>query len=128
MTDEALIEVAKEYRARAYAPYSKCKVGAAVLAADGRVFGGCNVENASYPLTNCAERTALFKAVAEGVRDFAALAVVADTDGPCAPCGACRQVMAEFGIARVIMANCSGAVRVVTLEELLPFSFSARDL
>ena len=128
MTDEELIEAARAYRARAYVPYSRFAVGAAVLAADGRVFGGCNVENASYPLTVCAERTAIGRAVSEGVRAFSALAVIADTDAPCAPCGACRQVIAEFSIPRVIMANLRGAVRSVTAEELLPFAFSARDL
>lgn len=128
MTDEELIEAARAYRARAYVPYSRFAVGAAVLAADGRVFGGCNVENASYPLTVCAERTAIGRAVSEGVRAFSALAVIADTDAPCAPCGACRQVIAEFSIPRVIMANLRGAVRSMTAEELLPFAFSARDL
>ncbi len=128
MTDERLIEAARSYREHAYVPYSHFAVGAAVLAADGRVFGGCNVENASYPLTNCAERTAIQKAVSEGARELCAIAVIADTDAPCAPCGACRQVIAEFGIERIVMANLNGAVRTVCAAELLPFAFSARDL
>ena len=94
MTDEELIEVAKEYRENAYVPYSKFKVGAAVLTKSGKVYGGCNIENASYPVTNCAERTAIFKAVSEGEKELVAIAVVADTEDPCSPCGACRQVMA----------------------------------
>lgn len=98
MTDQELIEVAKAYRERAYAAYSHFKVGAAVLTKDGKVFGGCNIENASYPVTNCAERTAIFKAVSEGYREFAAIAIVADTPGPCSPCGMCRQAISEFKI------------------------------
>lgn len=128
METNELIEKAKEYRERAYTPYSKFKVGAAVLTRRGNVYGGCNIENASYPLTNCAERTAIFKAVSEGEREFEAIAVVADTDGPCAPCGACRQVMAEFRIPRIIMANLKGKVKEVSLEELLPFAFTEEDL
>lgn len=108
MTDEELIEKAKAYRAHSYSPYSHFPVGAAVLAASGKVYGGCNIENSSYPLGNCAERTAIFKAVSEGERDFTAIAIVADTPGPCSPCGACRQVMAEFHIPKVIMANLKG--------------------
>ena len=87
MTDAELMEVAQAYRLRAYAPYSHFKVGAAVLTRAGHVYGGCNIENASYPVTNCAERTAIFKAVSEGYREFAAIAIVADTPGPCSPCG-----------------------------------------
>ncbi|RKJ03524.1 cytidine deaminase, partial [Butyricicoccus sp. 1XD8-22] len=91
-----LIEQSKIAREKAYVPYSKFAVGAALLAEDGKVYLGCNIENAGYSMTNCAERTAFFKAVSEGVTKFKAIAVVADTDGPCAPCGACRQVMSEF--------------------------------
>lgn len=128
MEDKELIEVAKKYRESAYTPYSKFKVGAAVLTKKGNVYGGCNIENSSYPVTNCAERTAIFKAVSEGEREIEALAVIADTDGPCSPCGACRQVMAEFHINRIIMANLKGDVKTVTLEEILPFAFSDKDL
>ena len=128
MEDKELIEVARKYREYSYSPYSKFKVGAAVLTKQGHVYGGCNIENSSYPVTNCAERTAIFKAVSEGEKEFAALAVIADTEGPCSPCGACRQVMGEFHINKIIMANLHGAVKVVTLEELLPYAFSSKDL
>ena len=126
MDDKALVELAKKARANAYAPYSGFSVGAAVLAADGRVFSGCNIENASYGLTNCAERTAIFSAVAAGARELAALAVVADGELPCSPCGACRQVIAEFAVGRIILANLAGKRRVVTKEELLPFAFTLK--
>lgn len=128
MTDEELIEVAKKYREFSYSPYSKFKVGAAVLTKSGKVFGGCNIENSSYPVTNCAERTAIFKAVSEGEREIEAIALIADTEGPCSPCGACRQVMGEFKINRIIMANLKGDKKIVTLEEVLPFAFSEKDL
>lgn len=128
MEDKELIETARKYREFAYTPYSKFKVGAAVLTKKGNVYGGCNIENSSYPITNCAERTAIFKAVSEGEREIEALAVIADTDGPCSPCGACRQAMAEFRINKIIMANLKGDVKTVTLEEILPFAFSDKDL
>ena len=128
MTDNELIEIARQYRENAYTPYSHFKVGAAVLTASGKVYGGCNIENSSYGLTNCAERTAIFKAVSEGEREFAALAVIADTDGPCSPCGACRQVIADFRIPRIIMGNLKGDVKNMTLGELLPFAFSDSDM
>ena len=99
-----------------------------MLCEDGTLYEGCNIENASYGLTNCAERTAIFKAVSEGHIKFKALAVVADTEGPCAPCGACRQVMAEFKIPLIIMGNLMGNIKIVTIEELLPFSFSECDV
>ena len=124
MDDKTLIELAKQARAHAYAPYSGFAVGAAALSADGRVFLGCNIENASYGLTNCAERTAIFSAVAAGAKELAALAVVADGEQPCSPCGACRQVIAEFSIKRIILANLAGKSRIVTAEELLPYAFS----
>ena len=128
MADQELIEVAKKYRENSYSPYSHFPVGAAVLTKKGNVYGGCNIENSSYPVTNCAERTAIFKAVSEGERDIEAIALIADTEGPCSPCGACRQVMGEFRIPKIIMANLKGDVKVVTLEELLPFAFSPEDL
>lgn len=127
MDDKELVEAAKKAREFSYSPYSKFKVGAAVLTADGKVYGGCNIENASFGITNCAERTAMFKAVSEGYREFDALAVIADTETACSPCGACRQAMAEFKVKRIIMANLKGDSRVVTLEELLPFYFSNED-
>lgn len=114
-----LIEVAWGAREAAYAPYSKFQVGAAVLAVDGRVFGGCNVENLSYGLTNCAERVAIGAAVAAGVREFVRVVVVADTRVPISPCGACRQVMAEFGVPEVVLVNREEQL-VFSLEELLP--------
>lgn len=120
-------KIAREY---AYVPYSKFKVGAALLTKEGKVYHGCNIENASFGMTNCAERTAIFKAVSEGVRDFASLAVVADTDGPVSPCGACRQVIAEFCEPNmpVYLINLKGDVQETTVSELLPGAFSPEDL
>ncbi len=128
MDTEKLIEAAKKARKNSYSPYSKFKVGAAVLTKSGKIYGGCNVENASYGLTNCAERTAIFKAVSEGEREFAALAIIADTKRPIPPCGACRQVIEEFKINTIIMSNLAGDIKTATLEEILPFSFSEEDL
>ena len=115
----ALVDAAWVARERAYAPYSNFAVGAALLAADGRIFGGCNVENLSYGLTNCAERVAVGAAVAAGAREFLAVAVVADTAVPISPCGACRQVLAEFRVPRVMLANRAERLEF-SLEELLP--------
>lgn len=130
MNPEELLEAARLARERAHAPYSRFAVGAAVATRDGRVFLGCNVENASYGLTNCAERTALYAAIAAGVRpgEFARLAVIADTAQPIAPCGACRQVMIELGgpDLPVLLANLAGQRRNTTAGELLPGAF-ARD-
>ncbi|AOK31319.1 cytidine deaminase [Burkholderia singularis] len=127
MTHETMIEAAKAAREKAYAPYSKFKVGAALATKDGKVFHGCNVENASYGLANCAERTALFSALAAGYRpgDFTTLAVVGETDGPIAPCGACRQVIIELGkpTLEVVLANMKGDVRVTSANALLPDAF-----
>lgn len=125
---QKLMDCAIKARENAYSPYSHFAVGAALLCEDGTLFEGCNIENASYGLTNCAERTAIFKAVSEGHTKFKVLAVVADTEGPCAPCGACRQVMAEFKIPLIIMGNLMGNIKIVTIEELLPFSFSECDV
>ncbi len=119
MDRDALIKAAWQAREMAYAPYSNFAVGAALLAADGRVFPGCNVENISYGLTNCAERVAIGTAVAAGVTKFSAVAVVADTGVPISPCGACRQVLAEFGVPVVILANREGSLEF-SLESLLP--------
>jgi len=124
---EALIAKAMEARKKAYAPYSHFAVGAALLARSGRVYTGCNVENASYGLSICAERTAVFKAVSEGEREFEALAVV--TDKGVTPCGACRQVLMEFGDdIQVIVADVTGRYRVFGLQELLPEAFNSKDL
>lgn len=125
---QKLINRAVVARDKTYSPYSLFGVGAALLCEDGSIYEGCNIENASYGLTNCAERTAIFKAVSEGQTKFKALAVVADTEGPCAPCGACRQVISEFGIPRIIMANLRGDYTVVDLEGLLPFRFRADNM
>mgnify|MGYP000305737576 CR=1 FL=1 len=125
---QRLIRIAEEQMSHAYAPYSHFQVGAALLTAGGKVYAGCNIENASYGLTNCAERTAIFNAVSDGKRNISAIAIVADTDKPCSPCGACRQVIGEFKIPCIIMANLKGEYKTVTLEELLPFSFSNTDL
>ena len=119
MDHEKLVAAAWQAREAAYSPYSNFPVGAALLAGDGRTFVGCNVENISYGLTNCAERVAIGAAIAAGVRKFVAAAVVADTAVPISPCGACRQVLAEFGVPVVILANRSNQL-VLTLEELLP--------
>lgn len=119
MEIDALVEAAWQAREQAHAPYSNFAVGAALLAVDGRVFKGCNVENLSYGLTMCAERVAIGTAVAAGARDFLVLAVVADTAVPVSPCGACRQVMAEFGVPKVLLANRTERLEF-TLDELLP--------
>jgi cytidine deaminase len=116
---QILVDEAWKARSQAYAPYSKFQVGAALLSEDGRVFHGCNVENLSYGLTNCAERVAIGAAVAAGVRRFVAVAVVADTAVPISPCGACRQVLAEFGVPLVVLANRSERLEF-TLDQLLP--------
>jgi cytidine deaminase len=125
---DALIRAARDARESAYAPYSKFGVGAALLTKDARVFSGCNVENASYGLSNCAERTALYSAIAAGYRpgDFTHLVVIGDTDGPIAPCGACRQVMMELGGAQliVVQTNLHGAVTRTTAAKLLPDAFA----
>ena len=125
---QKLIDRAIVAREKTYSPYSHFGVGAALVCEDGSIYEGCNIENASFGLTNCAERTAIFKAVSEGHTKFKALAVVADTEGPCAPCGACRQVMVEFKIPLIIMGNLMGDIKIVSMEELLPFSFSESDV
>jgi len=132
MNNEQLIEEAKAARLKAYTPYSNFKVGAALLTKDGKIFHGCNVENASYGLCNCAERTAFFSAIAQGYQpgDFDKLAVVGETDKPIPPCGACRQVTLELGGNQlpVVLANLKGDVRETTAAELLPEAFGGWDL
>ncbi len=124
-----LINEAENARKRAYAPYSKFKVGAAVLCADGKIFTGCNIENASFGLAVCAERVAIFKAISEGETKFDAIAIVGDTDKACSPCGACRQVISEFGEdTPLIMANLKGDAKIKKIEELLPEAFGKNDL
>jgi cytidine deaminase len=126
---DALIEAARAARERALAPYSHFKVGAALRTTDGRVFTGCNVENASYGLTVCAERVALLKALSEGARDFDAIAVVADTDAPTPPCGPCRQLLWEYcGDIPVVLANLTESKGQHQMKDLLPLPFDGRLL
>ena len=133
MGDLELMRLAEDARAYSYVPYSHFAVGAALLTKDGRVYTGCNIENASYTPTNCAERTALFKAVSEGEREFAAIAVIGGPAGEkgrfCAPCGVCRQVLREFCAPdfRILLGSVD-EVQAYTLEELLPTSFGPSDL
>jgi cytidine deaminase len=125
---QRLIELARQARKNAYAPYSSYRVGAALLTPSGKFFTGCNVESAAYPTSMCAERVAVFKAVSEGEREFVAIAVVTSNGG--APCGACRQVLAEFGLETlVIIADDQGQIKQeATLAELLPGAFRPGDL
>ena len=135
MDKKALIDQAIEMTARSYAPYSKFHVGAALLGKDGKIYTGCNVENAAYGPSNCAERTAVFKAVSEGCREFEAIAIVGgpeDESGKpaikdfCPPCGVCRQVLAEFCDKdfKILLTNGAGEIKEFTLGQLLPESFS----
>lgn len=125
---EKLVQVAMHARRWAYVPYSNYAVGAALLTASGKIYDGVNIENAAYPVTVCAERTAVFKAVSEGEREFTAIAVVTDNAG--APCGSCRQVLAEFGLdTLVLIADAEGNIRQeVTVNDLLPGAFTPKYL
>jgi cytidine deaminase len=126
---EKLIAAARQSRENAHAAYSNFRVGAGLRATSGRIFGGCNVENATYGLTICAERVAIFKAISEGERGFDAIAVVTDTDLLTPPCGACRQLIWEFcGDVVVILANLKGKVEIVAMRELFPKPFDASSL
>jgi len=126
---EKLIKEAEKARKKAYTPYSKFKVGAAVLCDDGKIFSGCNIENASFGLSICAERVAFFKAISEGSTKIKAIAVIGNTNKPCSPCGACRQVISEFGEdIPLIMTNLKGDVRIKKIKELLPEAFGKNDL
>ena len=126
---EALVAGAREARDRAIAPYSGFRVGAALRTASGEVILGCNIENASYGLTTCAERVALLKALSDGYRDFLMIAVVADTVAPTPPCGPCRQLLWEYcGDIPVVMANLTGVTATFQLAELLPLPFDRRLL
>jgi cytidine deaminase len=126
-TYRSLIAKAYEAMTFAYTPYSKFNVGAALLTSTGEVYTGCNIESASYGATNCAERTALFKAVSEGHRSFKAIAIVGEAKVPTYPCGICRQMLMEFGDMDVVLDQ-NGTLRVHKLSELLPHSFTAADL
>lgn len=134
-TERKLMSEAIRYRKRAYMPYSHFGVGAALLTENGNIYGGCNIENAAHTPTNCAERTAFFKAVSEGERAFTAIAIVGGKeDGPlefCPPCGVCRQVMAEFCDPKnflVLLGTSEADYRVFRLEELLPYGFTPKNL
>jgi len=129
MTKEELCKKAQEMTKMAYAPYSNFRVGAALECSDGTVFTGCNIENAAYGPTNCAERTAVFKAVSEGYRSFVRIAIAGETERFCAPCGVCRQVLQEFAPdLEVILVNSKGETMELTLHKLLPFSFDHSNL
>lgn len=128
MDAKELMKIARKARQNAYAPYSHFAVGAALLAESGKVYTGCNIENASYGLTCCAERNAIFSAVGAGERRFKMLAVAADSPEPVAPCGACRQVIAEFGIPLVVMGNLKAETKTMTAEELLPYGFGQESM
>ncbi|KPU44108.1 cytidine deaminase [Oxobacter pfennigii] len=124
-----LINYAIIAKGKAYAPYSKFRVGAAVLAKGGTIYSGCNVENASFGATNCAERTAIFKAVSEGAKDFIAIAVNSDSENFTYPCGICRQVIAEFSAGmKVYVSNRKGEYKEYTINELLPGAFTGEDM
>lgn len=133
MTDKELIELAIKAREFAYAPYSNHKVGAALVGKSGKIYTGCNVENAAYSPTNCAERTAIFKAVSEGEREFTAIAIVGGIGDKlsqlCAPCGVCRQVLSEFasGDLKIVMGT-PDRITVSTLRDILPYSFGKSNL
>ena len=132
MKKEELVKLAVEARELSYSPYSHFKVGAVILTKDGKVFKGANIENSSYPLCMCAERNALYHAMMNGYKkeDFVALALAADTEGPCSPCGACRQVISELfpSDMPIYMANIKGVVQETNIKELLPYAFSEDDL
>jgi cytidine deaminase len=127
---EQLMEEAMKYREKAYVPYSNFKVGAAILTIDGEIYGGCNIENASYGATNCAERTAIFKAVSEGVKELTAIAIIGDKKEITYPCGICRQVIREFGDedVDVIVFTSLENYKIIKLSEILPYAFTKMDL
>ncbi|GGB33148.1 cytidine deaminase [Virgibacillus dakarensis] len=130
MNKEGLINEAKKMTEKAYVPYSNFPVGAALLTGTGKVYTGCNIENAAFPVTCCAERVAIFKAISDGETDFKEMAVAANTERPVPPCGSCRQVMSEFfdKSMHVHLANLDNNTKTVTVEELLPFSFQSDDM
>ena len=136
MTNAELIQEAKKARERSYSPYSGFRVGAALLTKSGKVYHGCNIENAAYSPTNCAERTAFFRAVYEGEREFEKIAVVGalgdrESDETCAPCGVCRQVMMEFcdpETFRIVLANGKAEPLEILLKDLVPYGFGGKNL
>ncbi|MET1247584.1 MULTISPECIES: cytidine deaminase [Sporolactobacillus] len=130
MDDKKLIELARQAMRMAYVPYSHYQVGAALLTKSGKVFTGCNIENAAYSVCNCAERTAIFKAFSEGEHDYEAIAVMAASKRPVPPCGSCRQVMSELcpKEMRVILSNTEGISEITTVAKLLPGAFESEDM
>ncbi|HLR66289.1 MAG TPA: cytidine deaminase [Virgibacillus sp.] len=130
MSKDQLIAEAKSIRSKAYVPYSEFPVGAAVRTSSGKIYTGCNIENAAYPVTCCAERVAIFKAISNGENEFLEMAVIADTDRPVPPCGSCRQVMSEFfdSSMNIHLSNLTQQTKTITMEDLLPFSFQSGDL
>lgn len=129
MDGKELVNMAVKAKENAYVPYSKFRVGAALLTKSGKVYTGCNIENASFGATNCAERTAIFKAVSEGEREFEALAVNADTDYPTFPCGICRQVISEFSKdIKLYISNKQGDYKEYTIDQLLPGAFTGDEI
>ena len=129
MDNKELVKAAKEAMKNAYVPYSKFRVGAALQTADGLIFTGCNIENASFGGTNCAERTALFKAISEGNRKFTKIAVISDSNDYTYPCGICRQVLSEWGLdMEIIVANCNEDFRVHKLADILPYAFTNENM
>ncbi|WP_408648327.1 cytidine deaminase [Tepidibacter aestuarii] len=129
MDNKELLKIAEKAKENAYVPYSKFHVGAALLTKSGKVFTGCNVECASYGGTNCAERTAIFKAVSEGEREFEKIAITSDNIGETYPCGICRQVILEFGRdIKVVLGESEGEYRELSIEELIPYGFTGADL
>jgi cytidine deaminase len=130
MSKNDLIDKAIQIRERAYVPYSKFQVGAALVTKSGKVYTGCNIENAAYPVSLCAERVAIFKAISEGETEFVEMAVAADTERPVPPCGSCRQVMSEFfhSDMNIHLTNLNANTMTVKMDELLPFSFQKSDM
>ena len=129
MDNKELLKIAEKAKENAYVPYSKFHVGAALLTKSGKVFTGCNVECASYGGTNCAERTAIFKAVSEGEREFEKIAITSDNIGETYPCGICRQVILEFGRdIKVVLGESEGEYREMSIQELIPYGFTGADL
>ncbi len=132
MTNKEMIQEAIKGRDNSYSPYSKFKVGAAIFTKDGKIFYGANIENASYSLCMCAERNAIFNAMNHGYKkeDFIALSIVADTLSPVSPCGSCRQVISELlpRDAKIVLGNLKDEIKVMSIDELLPYAFDERDL
>ncbi|WP_047985278.1 cytidine deaminase [Ornithinibacillus californiensis] len=130
MSKNELIDKAIQIRERAYVPYSNFPVGAALVTKSGKVYTGCNIENAAYPVSLCAERVAIFKAISEGETEFVEMAVAADTERPVPPCGSCRQVMSEFfhSDMNIHLTNLNANTMTVKMDELLPFSFQKSDM